>query len=369
MSHHSRTAAAGGLIAVTALALAACAGGADPDGAVAFDGTGLGTDAEIAAFEELYNAAIEAGETQLVIYGISESETIMSAFETRFPGIDVISQDLVGAERDAKLAAERTSGNHVGDVATDGREMIGFMSNGGVCAPVDLFVDVDEQWVDFDSRAFANGVSVFGTVYNTDMLEESEVPKSWEEFLDPKWKGKITTVDPTLAGRLTMATFGQMLVPETNAQELGVPFLEKLKEQDLNTVSADPLMVQAVATGETPLAMLVHLRLYIDAAASGAPIGISFPLESNNQWTLGSMCKLENAPNAHAAELFVNWNYSPEAQTIRAAAGGFPVIDGVESPLGLPPIDQIDLLDKLPTLESLTGYVEAEKKVAEIFAR
>lgn len=370
MFTRSRILSGGALLASAALVLAGCAGGGpDPGEGSSLDGAGLGTDAEIAAFEELYRASLEADESQVVIYGTNEPDAVMAAFEARFPGIDVIHQDIVGAERDAKLAAEKSSGNRVGDIATDGREPIGFLASTGACASLDPIPAIPEEWIEFDSTAFGRGVSVFGIVYNTEMVDESEVPTSWEELLDPKWKGKITAVDPTLAGRLTVATFGQMLVPESNAQALGMPFLERLKAQELNTVAADPLMVQAVATGETPLAILVYLPIYLTAAASGAPIGFSFPLESNNQWTQSSMCMLEGAPNPHAAELYINWTFSQEGQSVRSDAGVFPVMPGIDSPLGLPPVDEIDLLEKLPTLEALTGYVEAEKQVVELFSR
>ena len=69
-------------------------------------------------------------------------------------------------------------------------------ASGGQCAVVDPIMDVPAKWLEMDGKVLDGRISIFGMVYNTNMLKKSEVPQSWEELLEPKWKGKITMVNP-----------------------------------------------------------------------------------------------------------------------------------------------------------------------------
>ena len=40
----------------------------------------------------------------------------------------------------------------------------------------------------------------YGILINTDLVKPADEPKSWQDLLDPKWKGKIVMFDPTISG-------------------------------------------------------------------------------------------------------------------------------------------------------------------------
>ena len=86
-------------------------------------------------------------------------------------------------------------------------------------------------------------------IYNTEVVSAAEVPKTWKDLLDPKWKGKIATSPITIGGTAWMqygylkATFGEAYLKQFAA---GEPKL-------FPSYSA---AVLSVARGETPSAEL-----------------------------------------------------------------------------------------------------------------
>jgi iron(III) transport system substrate-binding protein len=146
-----------------------------------------------------------------------------------------------------------------------------------------------------------------------------------------------------------------------------MPWLTKLKAQDLQLVTRDAQMVQAVATGESPLAIVVFRPLFTEVKDKGAPIEYAFPMKEDNMWTLNSSCLLTKAPHPNAAKLYVDWIWSPEGQELIAAEGSYPIMPGSTPPGGMPPIEKVSLLKKLPLVEALTGYDDDLKKVLAFF--
>ena len=205
----------------------------------------LGNAAQQKAFDELYQKA--KGESQVVIYGPPQSTATTAAFESRFPGIKVVEQSIQGAERTARLKAEEASGNYAGDIVRDGQTPVVQLASGGQCAVVDPIMDVPEKWLEMDGKVLDGRISIFGMVYNTNMLKKSEVPQTWEELLEPSGRGRSPWSTPQPGGRSVHA--GPTDREKTMGPKYGMPWLTKLKAQDLQLVTRDAQMVQAVATG------------------------------------------------------------------------------------------------------------------------
>jgi iron(III) transport system substrate-binding protein len=55
------------------------------------------------------------------------------------------------------------------------------------------FVDKQSGWV----AMRATGIAL---MYNTKLVKKDELPKTWKNLLDRKWKGRIAISDPTRAG-------------------------------------------------------------------------------------------------------------------------------------------------------------------------
>lgn len=356
-------------LAIPLILVAGCATGGDPaapsDGAGGYGGA-LGTPEQEAAFATLYETAIAKGENQIVAYGPPPARSLIETFQKRFPGIDVVYQQLQSAERIAKLEQEKQTGNYTADVAADGRTPIVSMAIDGWCQKLDPIMDVPEQWMGPDSAAVFPYVSVFGMAINTDMLDPKDAPKSWKELTSNKWKGKVVMVSPS-AGGAAAFTFAMMQTPKENADRYA-GIMEGVK-QNVTLVAKDALVLQEVAAGTYPIGALAYYPYFVEIKAQGAPIEFVFPFAEGggNMWTKSGTCVIQNAPHPNAANLWVNWQTSIEGQKALAANGSYPTMPGMAGPGDLPPLDQVDLMKALPDVESITAYGPYTKSVISFF--
>lgn len=363
------TAATVALAAISALVLlTGCAGSESPAAAdPAENAAALGGEENAAAFDALYQQALDAGQAEVVIYGPSDHESFAEGFEARFPGITVVSEALQGGERDTRLDAEAASGNHIADIISDGTTPIVRSANDGRCTPIDPITEVPEEHLSLDDQVLTTRLSVFGLTYNTDSVAEEDVPKTLDDLLDPRWKGDISVVSPSNGGAGAYG-LAVMLTPDENKDQYGMDYLEALKAQDLNFVAKDPLAVQAVANGETSLAILVFRPFYVEAAAEASNLGYSL-FEQDNMWTASAQCLSAHSPNNYAAELYMNWRVSPEGQEVTAASGSYPIMPGSPSVEGIPSAEEPGLLiPQLPIEERIEGYAEPIETVMDLFS-
>src|SRR5690625_3990876 len=370
MSRSSRTFKVGALLTPLIL-LAACgsANGGEADGSgsgsAGFNGE-LGTAEQEARFQELYDKALEGGESEIVVYGPPPSRVLIDTFEDRFPGIEVNYQQLQSAERIAKLEQERQTGNYAGDVAADGRTPIVSMALDGWCQTLDPIMDVPDEWMGPNSAAMFPYVSVFGLAINTDLIQPEDAPKSWQELASEEWRDQIVMVSPA-AGGAGAFTFAYMLTPEENVDKYA-GIMEGVRE-NISLVSRDALVLQEVAQGNYPVGAMAYYPYYLEIKEQGAPLEFVFPFEEGggNIWTKSANCVIDNAPNPNAAELYLNWFMSLEGQDTLSAAGWYPTMPGSDGPGALPPLEEIDLMEMLPDEVAITEYGPYVEEVIEFF--
>ncbi|MCB1273991.1 MAG: extracellular solute-binding protein [Leucobacter sp.] len=342
------------------------AGPSEDTGSSAFGGA-LGTPEQEAAMKDLYDAAIEAGESQVVIYGPTLNPNQRDAFQARFPGIELVSQTLQGADRMTKLEQEKASGNHAVDLVFDGRTPLLALAGQDWCSPVESLYEVPAEYEGPEDKIQYSSLGLFGMVVNTTMMDVADAPKSWQDIADGTWSGHAAMSSPGIGG-LAAATLAAMLTPEENAAELGMPVVEGLKKANITLVSSDPLTVQTVAQGEAPLGLLVFYPIYQAAKQQGAPIEFTVLEAGNNMWVKLGHCQIQGAPHPQASELYLNWLYSLEGQATIAATGAYPVIPGSPAPTDLPPLDEVGLLNLLPDSETVAGYDPFIREVIGMFA-
>jgi iron(III) transport system substrate-binding protein len=150
-----------------------------------------------------------------------------------------------------------------------------------------------------------------GFMINTSLIKPEEAPQSWQDLLNPKWKGQILMDDPRSIG-------GGYLMFYALYDKLGREFTEKLAEQQPQLTNEPREAIRRVARGEKAILMPVVLADTLEV--KGLPIKAVVPKEGalyNQQGTT----VLKNAPHPNAAKLFLNFVLSEEAQTIFANAG------------------------------------------------
>lgn len=360
-----------GLGLTAMLLLTACGGGdaaseglGEVEGVSAADG--LGGEENVGQFEEMYTAAVDEGQTTLNIYTplTATWPHVFEAFQERFPEIQVEPLQVVGAELNTKIAQEQSSGQRIADLVLDGDNGSLTMVDGGA---FQAFTPFNAEEVSQDPQTSIEGgtltpVSVSPRGFFYDTRQDLPVPTSWDDLLDPALKGKITMTD--FPNEPSGKQLGQLILGE---EELGAEYLEALRDNGLTMASSTTECHNNVVTGRSFVCIGGAMGNYLTLKGGGAPAEFVFPIEGGNWGTFWYAGVVDQASNAKAAELFVTWLNSPEANQAKSKAGHGWVANGEDVELPFENPTEVDLFTR-PDLKDVPAAVnEARTELQRIF--
>ena len=152
------------------------------------------------------------------------------------------------------------------------------------------------------------GVGVYGNVwtmaYNTKLVPKDKLPKSYDDLLQPEWRGKLA-VDIRFNPWSYIASSGAWSVEQAEA------YAKKLKENQPKFGRGGSAISQLLIAGDFHIAP-VYLFNVIAARKSGAPIDW-LPMEPFGGNIAGRAIP-KGAPHVSAAVLYIGWVVSPEGQ-------------------------------------------------------
>jgi iron(III) transport system substrate-binding protein len=182
-------------------------------------------------------------------------------------------------------------------------------------------------------------LNVFVQAFNTKLVKKEELPKTWEDLLNPRWKGRLGIEQEDqdwLAG--VCAELGE-------AKGLKL-FRDIVAANGISVRKGHTLLTQLVVSGEIPLALTVYNYKPEQLKAKGAPIDwfhIGTPIARAN-----GVAMAKAAPNPHSAVLFYDYEISEEGQKILAGRDFVATSTKVDNPFaktGLRFVDSGMMLD------------------------
>lgn len=115
-----------------------------------------------------------------------------------------------------------------------------------------------KQWV-------ATRLNIFVQSYNTSKVKKEDLPKKWEDLLDPKWKGRI--------GIEGSDQDWYAAVVKDLGEEKGTKLFKDIASTNgLSVRKGHTLLTQLVASGEVPFALTVYNYKAQQLKTQGAPI-------------------------------------------------------------------------------------------------
>lgn len=148
---------------------------------------------------------------------------------------------------------------------------------------------------------------------NTNLIPAGQEPKSYQDLLDPKWKGKIVFQTPGRGGT------GSGWFRATH-RHLGLIYMRALAKQVVIVAKVNDTP-QAVVRGQYPIGLAASTTRVRRLIKEGAPVKFIQPKEGSHMATQGT-CFIANAPHPNAAKLFYQWFYTRVGQTIYATNTG-----------------------------------------------
>ncbi len=158
----------------------------------------------------------------------------------------------------------------------------------------------------------ATQLYMFVQSYNTDKVKKEDLPKTYQDLLDPKWKGKLSMEASD------NEWFAEVI--KQMGDEKGQKFWRDLVATNgLQLRTGHSLLNNLVGAGEVPLALTVYNSDPDTLKKKGSPIDW-FAIEPAIAIPNGVGAS-RNAPHPHAAILFYDYMLSEEAQQVLAKIG------------------------------------------------
>jgi iron(III) transport system substrate-binding protein len=167
-------------------------------------------------------------------------------------------------------------------------------------------------WVD-SAKKFIYTFQAFlpQTIYfNTDLAKPEEL-RSMDDFLHPKWKGKIGLLDPRSLGGGD-ANWSYMWLVK------GEEFLRSLTEQDLYLGRDQRVLAESLAKGRVALTIGLSYYSFLPFLKAGLPVKALPTLKEGTYGTSGSgnLAIIKAPAHPNATRVFVNWLLGREGQEI-----------------------------------------------------
>jgi iron(III) transport system substrate-binding protein len=168
---------------------------------------------------------------------------------------------------------------------------------------------LDQSYVDRDNywTAFTKLPIVF--VYNKKLVSYSEVPKTWNELFDSKWKGQIAFADIHNSGTsyTIISTIAQAL--SSDAKEILPKFYDQLDNRVLNSSGQ---IVPGVSDGEYLIGITLE-ETARKAMEQGEDISMLYP-EDGTSMVPDGCAMVKNAPHSYNAGKFIDFIVSYDTQ-------------------------------------------------------
>ncbi|MDP6559769.1 MAG: extracellular solute-binding protein [Candidatus Binatia bacterium] len=286
-----------------------------------------------AQWEEIVAAAKKEGK---VVSSIPASaklrKQLEKAFEDRFPGIDLETVSGRGSKAVRRIADEIKAGVHYFDAHIGGTSsMLTGLVKKKIAEPIEHYMvlpevkDPKNWWGGHiyadSSKRFAYSFTAYLSKnfwYNADKVNPKDL-RSFNDLLDPKWKGQIGFYDPRRPGAGS-STWSFMMGIK------GEKFLKDLLAQDIQVTRNRRALAESLAKGKLAITIGLTYYFFRPFVESGLPVK---PLPTFKEGTYasggsGTLGIPKSPPHSNAAKVFVNWLLGKEGQEVWTKAMGQP---------------------------------------------
>ncbi|MCM3617886.1 extracellular solute-binding protein [Sutcliffiella horikoshii] len=182
----------------------------------------------------------------------------------------------------------------------------------------------DWNWVGLE-------VFVLGLIYNTDLVDEADLPETWDDLLDSKWEKELQIPNPAASGTATLLVLSQLM---EKGEEEGWEYFEKLVQQTNAMPDSGGAPANAVASGEASIGVGFDFMAY---QMKDRGESVDFHIPKNTPILVNPVSIVKDGPNPEGAKQFVDFMLSKEGQQIKADWFHIPMHPEVEgkSPLTL----------------------------------
>ena len=283
---------------------AACGGAATPSATpTAATSTAAATAAPVAGTISVYSALNE-----------STNNEFFGAFKKAFPNVTVNVLPLAAAgELQTRIKTEAASPK--ADIFIGGSSE--FHDPLGKAGLLEAYIapnakDIDAKFKEATGLWTGWYTGIFGFISNNDRLSKelgNKKPATWDDLLDPAWKGKLVLPDPvkTGGGYIFIAT---QIFRFNKDEAKAMDFMKKLHANIAQYVATSPGALTLIDQGQF-VGCPNWAHDILNEKGKGNPIDLTIP--SDTGFEVGAVSIVKGTKNLAAAQALVNWSITKEA--------------------------------------------------------
>jgi iron(III) transport system substrate-binding protein len=278
--------------------------------------------AQTESIDALYKRALKEGGT-LTYYGTLaqiNAQKILPLFEKRFPGIKVDHIDATADKLAARAITEARGGRVIADVYQFNLE--------NIVQVIDQNLVLEK--LPPEASAYPNSLKGTGWIasdllfivgaWNTNVIKKNEAPKQFEDFADPRWKGRMIA-EPRDAELLIGLT------EKLKSQEKAVAILRKIAENNIEFHKGHSQLAELLVAGQSGACVTCYSHHFPPRMKMGAPVDYML---TEGIATIVATAVAKGAPHPDTAWLWARWVASEEGQKAYATGGRTPAHPKVE---------------------------------------
>jgi len=282
----------------------------------------------------LLQGAKKEGEVMIYTSLVPEDLTALAAAFERKYGVKLKSWRANSEKVLQRAVTEARAGRHEADaVETNGPQLEALYREKGL-QPLRSphLKDLMPQALRPHGYWVGTRINMFVQSYNTRLVKKGELPKSYAELADPRWKGRLGI-------EAEDEDWFAMVVRELG-EEQGLRTFRDIAKNGFSVRKGHTLLAGLVASGEVPFALTTYSHGAEKMKQKGAPVdwyAIAPAIGRAN-----GVAVMRKPPHPHAAALFADFVLSPAGQAILEKGGYVPANLKLGTPAQKLPLKFVD---------------------------
>jgi iron(III) transport system substrate-binding protein len=278
------------------------------------------------SLDDIHKQALKEGGT-LNFYGTLaqiNAAKILPVFEKRFPGIKVNHVDATADKLAARAITEARGGRVIADIFQMSLENILQVYEQKLV--VEKLPPEAEAYPANLKGSFwlAADLVIITAAWNTNLVKKGDEPKQFDDFADPRWKGKMIGEPRDLEILLGLARH------KFKNDEKAIDLMKKIAANNVEFHKGHSELAEFLVAGQAAACFTCYAHHYPPRIKKGAPLGY---MVSEGIATINATAIAKDAPHPNTAWLFSRWSASEEGMKVYAEGGRnppHPKVDPVE---------------------------------------
>jgi len=243
------------------------------------------------------------------------AEIVLPSFEKRFPGIKINHVDATSDQLVARAMSEARGGRTLGDIFQTPLENVVQMHDQGLL--LDVSLPEASAYPDGLKGSYwnASDLQYFIAAWNTNLVKKDEEPKSYDDFIQPRWKNRLIAEPRDLEMLLAFAKY------RFKSDEKAVDFWKKIAANNVEFHKGHSDLAELLVAGQAAACLTCYSHHYPIRIKKGAPVNTML---TEGVASLNGTAIFKNAPHPNTALLFARWVASLDGQKVMAQGGRNP---------------------------------------------